>query len=162
VRKSITTYQKKEELSMKKREVSPIVKKTVQCILLLGGLLAVTATASADEKCFLCAAAEAVVCPKDGECFRGPVDKVNLPLFFKIDLEEKTAKSIKEGGEGRTSAIKSIMNADGVIVLQGMEMGMGWSLVLHESDGTMTLTSSKGDTGYVIFGACTSCLEGEE
>ena len=33
----------------------------------------------------ICSAAEAVSCSKDGECIRGPVDKVNLPLFFQVD-----------------------------------------------------------------------------
>lgn len=133
-----------------------IFKGTLLYLVCFFGLIGVAATAGAADKAMICAAAEAVVCPKDGECFRGSVDKVNLPLFFKIDAEGKKIFSLTEGGQIRTSGILSMNQENGVVVLQGAEVGSGWSIVIQDADGTMTLTSSKGDTGFIVFGACTS------
>ena len=134
-----------------------IFSKTALFLVCLYGLLVGAWDAAAEEnKPMICAAAEAVVCSKDGECFRGSVDKVNLPLFFKIDLEGKKIFSLTESGQIRTSPILSVSKDNGIVVLQGAEVGSGWSAVIQEVDGTMTLTTSKGDTGFIVFGACTS------
>ena len=133
-----------------------IFKKTLLIAMCLWGLIGLAVDSVAADKAMICAAAEAVVCSKDGECFRGSVDKVNLPLFFKIDLEGKKIFSLTEGGQIRTSPIVSVSKDNGVTILQGAENGSGWSMIIQDADGTTTLSSAKGDTGFIVYGACTT------
>ena len=141
---------------MKRGKCTLNFKKALLIVMCLWGLIGLVVDATADDKTMICAAAEAVVCSKDGECFRGSVDKVNLPLFFKIDLEGKKIFSLTEGGQIRTSPIVSVSKDNGVTILQGAENGSGWSMIIQEADGTTTLSSAKGDTGFIVYGACTT------
>jgi len=133
-----------------------IFRRSFLFLLCIIGFAGPAMRAAAEDKPMICAASEAIVCPKDAECFRGPVDRVNLPLFFKVDLEQKKIFSLTEDGQVRTSAIASMSKENGVLILQGAENGSGWSVVIHEADGTMTVTSAKGGEAFVVFGACTS------
>ena len=47
------------------------------------------------------------------------------------------------------------MHEAGELVLQGIENGLGWSLMINESDGQMTLTAAGDRLAFVVFGACT-------
>jgi len=142
---------------MKKEKGHLVFSGTLLCLVcIFFWLTGAAVQAAAEDKPMICAASEAIVCPKDAECFRGPVDRVNLPLFFKVDLEQKKIYSLTEGGQVRTSAITSVSKEKGVLILQGAEDGSGWSVVINEADGTMTVTSAKGEEAFVVFGACTS------
>jgi hypothetical protein len=43
---------------------------------------------------------------------------------------------------------------DGKLILQGVQNGKAWSMVITEATGKMTLTASDDQAGFVIFGAC--------
>ncbi|MFC1831986.1 hypothetical protein ACFL0S_08195 [Thermodesulfobacteriota bacterium] len=102
----------------------------------------------------ICSAAEAVSCSKDGECIRGPVDKVNLPLFFQVDVDNKKVVSLTEAGEVRTSPITGTQSMDGYTIVLGTDVDTGWSMIINEQKGIMTLGVATADTGFTVFGAC--------
>ena len=122
----------------------------VGCLAAFG----VAPAAAADPQPLLCAAAEAVVCPKDGACERGPVDRVNLPLFFRIDPGGSVVHSLTETGQRRTSPITGTTTAEGFTVYTGTDMTTGWSMVVDRSIGKMTLSLATPGAGYTVFGAC--------
>ncbi len=43
---------------------------------------------------------------------------------------------------------------DGILILQGVEDGKGWSMVITEANGKMALTAAGDQEAFVIFGAC--------
>jgi hypothetical protein len=102
----------------------------------------------------ICSSAEAVSCTKDGECLRGPVDKVNLPLFFQVDLNDNKVVSLTEAGELRTSPITGTQSMGGYTTVLGSDVDTGWSMIINEKTKLMTLTVATVDTGYTVFGAC--------
>lgn len=102
----------------------------------------------------ICSAAEAVSCSKDGECIRGPVDKVNLPLFFQVDADNKKVVSLTEAGEVRTSPITGTQSMDGYTIVLGTDVDTAWSMIINEQTGIMTLGVATADTGFTVFGAC--------
>jgi hypothetical protein len=120
------------------------------CLAAFGG----QPLAMADSQPLLCAAAEAVVCHKDGACERGPVDRVNLPLFFRIDPGSSVVHSLTEAGRRRTSPITGTTTADGITVYTGTDMTTGWTMVVDRSIGKMTLCLATPGAGYTVFGAC--------
>jgi hypothetical protein len=45
--------------------------------------------------------------------------------------------------------------SDTQILLQGMEIGYGWTLVLDQDSGKMTSTLVNREEVFVLFGSCT-------
>jgi len=102
----------------------------------------------------LCAVTGTVSCDSQGECVEGPAEAVNLPVFLELDVQKKVAKSVRAGGEQRTSEILSTHAEGGSLVLRGVDQGAGWSTTIGESDGRLTLSVSGGGIGYLAFGSC--------
>ena len=102
----------------------------------------------------LCAVTGTVSCDARGECIEGPAEAVNLPVFLKIDAQNKVAQSVRFGGEQRTSEILSMHKEDGSLALLGVDQGAGWSMTIGESDGQSVLSVSGAGMGYIAFGAC--------
>ena len=44
---------------------------------------------------------------------------------------------------------------EGNIILQGVENGRGWSIVISEETGKMSATVAGDEIGFIVFGACT-------
>lgn len=116
-----------------------------------------TMASSFDESVpLLCAVTDTVNCDSKGECVEGSAEAVNLPVFLKIDIANKSAQSVREDGEQRTSKIISVHQEADALVLLGVEDNGGWSAAIGEDSGKLTLTAAEEGIGYIIFGACTS------
>lgn len=104
----------------------------------------------------LCVFTSAAGCDSRSGCQGTPVEDLNMPQFFKVDIEKKTmtpvgvAQEIEAAWETR---IKNFERMDGKIFLQGIEV-RGWSMVICEETGKLTLTASGDDEAFVLFGAC--------
>jgi hypothetical protein len=48
-----------------------------------------------------------------------------------------------------------MVHIDGKLILQGIQGSKGWSMVITEATGKMTLTAADDQVGFVVFGACT-------
>ncbi len=83
--------------------------------------LTANATLAADDagmnKPLICAATEATQCQETETCVQGPATVFNLPVFFRINFQDKIAESIREGGERRTSRISKVEKNGGAIVI---------------------------------------------
>ena len=107
------------------------------------------------SKPLLCASAEVHECNPAADCTRGSVEDYNVPRFLRIDFDGKQIKATRPDGEERTTEIQNMAQADGELVLQGMQSGLAWSLAIVQDSGTMALSASGVDVVIAIFGACT-------
>lgn len=109
------------------------------------------------SKPLLCALMHAMECTQKEGCKEVSVEDVNLPEFLVIDFNKKTIESVEEGG--RVSAIDSIKEIEGKLILQGAEGGprggAGWAMAIQEGNGKFVLTASGDLVALVVFGACT-------
>ena len=109
------------------------------------------------SKPLLCAFTHAVECTQKEGCQEVSVEDLNLPEFLVIDFQKKTIASVEEGG--RVSAIDSIQEIEGKLILQGAEGGPrgggGWTMAIQEGNGEFVLTASGDLVALVVFGACT-------
>ena len=117
---------------------------------------AVSAGDIEEAKNLLCATIETFDCVPGGECLRGTAMNVNLPQFIRINFKEKKISGIRESGEVLTTKIENMARIDGRLILQGIQEGKAWSIVITEPAGKMTVTVSDDQAGFVIFGACTT------
>ena len=103
----------------------------------------------------LCALVETFECDGVQNCQSGTPEDVNIPQFLRIDFKNNMISGKQVGGEKRTTQISNTLKHDGRLILQGTQEGMGWSIVIMESTGKMTLTASGEEVGFAVFGACT-------
>jgi hypothetical protein len=103
----------------------------------------------------LCTASVATPCLDDGECETGPPWMWNIPQFIEIDLAEKMLRTTKASGENRSTAIKNLERADGLVFLQGVEMGRAFSFVITEETGLSSFAVARDGVTVGGFGACT-------
>jgi len=108
------------------------------------------------SKMLLCATIETFECVSGVECKWGTAQSINLPQFLKIDFKEKKISGTRENGEVLTTKIENMEHGNGKLVLQGTQNNKGWSMVINEIDGKMTITASDDQAGFVVFGACTT------
>ena len=131
--------------------------RVIVCLFILELFVAVSPAFAGDvfdgTKPLLCATIEALDCDPGTPCERGTPEVMGAPQFLRIDF----AKNEIAGPE-RTSKIRSLDKDDDQIVLQGYEIGLGWTLALDRTTGNMRITFARWDATFVVFGACTSHL----
>lgn len=103
----------------------------------------------------ICASIDTVQCDADGQCVSGTAAHVNLPQFFRVNFQEEIVRARRADGSERSSKIERLRHDAGHMILQGAEDGLGWSVLIDEVSGQMTITASGDGEAFVVFGACT-------
>ena len=76
---------------------------------------------------------------------------MGAPQFVRVDFEKNEIL-----GPKRTTKIRSIEKDDDQMVLQGYEIGLGWTFAIDRATGDMRITFAGGNSSFIIFGACTA------
>ena len=109
----------------------------------------------------ICATLEAVQCNRapgsSHACARGVAGEFDLPQFIRVDFANKMVTTTRETGMQKTSSFDSTTNANGHVILSGVDKsaGFGWTLVVEENTGRMTASAIGDEEGAMVFGACT-------
>jgi hypothetical protein len=103
----------------------------------------------------LCANTDTFECVPGQNCIADTPEGINLPRFFRIDFAANRAYGERANGEKTTAEITNQKVEEGRIVLQGVQNGNGWSVMIDQATGNMSLAVSANQVGFVIFGACT-------
>src|SRR5262245_29594486 len=111
-------------------------------------------TAMADDfdgsKPLLCATVEAHECAANESCTSGTPSKLGAPAFLRVNVAKKEI-----AGPQRSTPIKTIETTDEQLLLNGTELGLGWTLAIDRKTGAMTATMVDADAAHVLFGSCT-------
>ena len=104
----------------------------------------------------VCAAAEVQICVEYDTCYSAAPMDLGVPEFVVIDTNDKTISTTKSSSQNRSTTITSVQKVDGLIFLQGVEGGRGFSFVIDEDSGRMTVAVARDGIAVSVFGACTS------
>jgi hypothetical protein len=124
-------------------------------VLLVLASPAIWADDLADSNRFLCSPVQATVCFDDGECEIDLPWNLNIPEFIEVDLEARRLSTTAASGENRMTPIENVSRRDGLIVLQGFEMGRAFSWVISEETGQVTAAIASEGRAVSVFGSCT-------
>jgi hypothetical protein len=124
-------------------------------VLLVLASPAIWADDLADSNRFLCSPVQATVCFDDGECEIDLPWNLNIPEFIEVDLDGKRLSTTAASGENRMTPIENVRRRDGLIVLQGFEMGRAFSWVISEETGQVTAAIASEGRAVSVFGSCT-------
>ena len=139
----------RKELCMKKIKLMGLA---LLCLLITP--LSIAAGDFDGSKPLLCATIETFECGPGSDCYRGTAQRINVPQFLKINFKEKKISGTRESGEALTTKIESMESMDGNLILQGVQNGKAWSMVIMGTNGKTTLSVSGDQVGFVVFGAC--------
>ena len=132
----------------------------IHFLLALGVSLSFALSAGAGDisgaKKLICAPSLAIDCGADGECESGPPESIDFPRFVRVDLDKRVVLGEAADGNTRTSEILHVASSEGATILQGVQLGRGWSAVIERATGKLVVTASATDAAFVIFGACTT------
>src|SRR5262249_28935383 len=108
-----------------------MMSRGLKNIFLVLSVLAFPVVAAADDltgqQNFLCTAVQVSVCTDDGKCAAVMPWDVNVPQFLQVNLKDKKLSTTKASGENRSTPIRTLLNEDGFIFLQGVEAGRAFS-----------------------------------
>ena len=102
----------------------------------------------------LCAVTAISECTADGNCQRSqPQVGNNLPTFMRVDVKGKVLRA--DDGSGRKTDIKASSVVDDQLMLQGIENGKAWTMVVKSDTGRWGGSVVEDDGSFALFGACT-------
>lgn len=130
---------------------------TTAAFLLAASLpFAATADDFDGSKALTCASIYSAECNAgDQTCITGAPWMINFPVFIELDFDAKVASTTKLHESPRKSPISHVTKLKGGhLSLQGIDADFGWSMLIAQETGSMTLTIAGEYTGYIIFGAC--------
>ena len=101
----------------------------------------------------LCAVTAISQCTADGNCQRSqPQVGNNLPTFLRVDVKGKV---LRDDGSARKTDIKASSVVDDQLMLQGIENGKAWTMVIKSDTGRWGGSVVEDDGSFALFGACT-------
>jgi hypothetical protein len=105
---------------------------------------------------FICSTSRASACCDDGECASGSATELNIPQFIEVDMAAKRVSSTKASGNYRSSSVANAKRENGLILLQGMENGRAFSILINEKTGDLSAAvAGTYGCGVTAFGSCT-------
>ena len=129
--------------------------RIITSIILFGLFVAVSPAFAGDvfdgTKPLLCASIEALDCDAGVGCERGIPELMGAPQFLRVDFAKNEI-----AGPQRTTKIRSVEKDDDQIVLQGYEIGLGWTLAIDRLTGNARISFAGWNSAFIIFAACTS------
>jgi hypothetical protein len=137
------------------RRVGTWVALTAALILTTGAL----ADDLGDADSLLCSTGQAVVCSVEGICESAPSWILDIPQFIIVDLKARTLSTTPASGENRSTPVKNMERADGMILVQGIENGRAFSILIDERTGALTAAVARDSLTVSVFGACTPELQ---
>jgi hypothetical protein len=120
--------------------------------LALAGLLCAPAFAEGVDgrKRALCLTESLKDCVAGSDCLNGLPAEYGAPTSLRLDFANKQVL-----GEKQKSKIRDFENKDGQLLLQGRELGYGWTIAIEQKSGDMTLSLVNREGAFVLFGRCT-------
>jgi hypothetical protein len=102
----------------------------------------------------LCSVINAAEFSLEEGCFEGTAESFELPQFIRLDLKNNIISEVGENTKKRSSKIINLKRIDTKLILQGIENGRSWSVIVEEKTGKMSATASDEGIGFVVLGAC--------
>ena len=116
--------------------------------------LAPAAWALDSSKALICATMVTVECERGGNCITGPAEGVNLPTFLDVNTKRKRITGQRADGSELTTPIERQEKLGDLVILQGGQNAVGWTMSIAETTGHMTVTAAGEDVGFIVHGAC--------
>jgi hypothetical protein len=125
------------------------------CAILAGALPLPALAAGLDGTApVTCSIAETADCEPGENCIRDTPEAIDLPRLMRIDFAAKKVVSKLTGGGERTAEIGLQRVEEGKLLLQGIQRGHGWTAIIVQETGALSLAIAGEDGAVAAFGFC--------
>jgi hypothetical protein len=111
--------------------------------------------AAAQTAPLMCTLSTLRACDEIVGCTRVLQEEVNVPRFWKVDLDNKTISGTRPDGSVGSTTIQSMQARLLKVNIGGIENGRAWSATIGD-DGSLNIVASGEGFAFVGFGACTN------
>jgi hypothetical protein len=122
-------------------------------------LLAVAGSANAasladNDATLICAVVDLASCvPGDG-CKRETSDSINAPQLLTVDRKGHVVTAQRPDGALLSSNIDRITQEQDLLVYDGVQNGLSWTMTIAGANGHMSLSAIGDSEAYIVFGSC--------
>jgi hypothetical protein len=122
-------------------------------------LLAVAGSANAasladNDATLICAVVDLASCvPGDG-CKRETSDSINAPQLLTVDRKGHAVTAQRPDGALLSSNIDRITQEQDLLVYDGVQNGLSWTMTIAGANGHMSLSAIGDSEAYIVFGSC--------
>jgi hypothetical protein len=110
--------------------------------------------AESDTSSLLCSVINAAEYSLEEGCVEGTADSFDLPQFVRLDFKNNIISEVGESTQKRTSKIVNLKRIDTKLIMQGIENGRSWSVLVEEKTGKLSATVLDEGIGFVVLGYC--------
>jgi hypothetical protein len=102
------------------------------------------------SKPLICAPVVVMDCVVDEGCTKGTPSDMGAPAFMRIDFAKKLVI-----GPKRVTPIMFIDKNEKQVLLQGHELGFGWTMVV-DAEGRLITSMIDHSGAFLMYGSCTT------
>ena len=106
------------------------------------------------SKPFLCTLLDLNSCAAGAGCQAETPESVDIPRFLFVDAKRGTISGTRPGGKLLSTRIERMRTLGNLLVLEGAEAVLSWTVTVEQSSGRMSLSAAGDGVGFVLFGAC--------
>lgn len=132
----------------------PFARAMLAALLAIGPAATAAAAPFDGSKPFTCAVIDVASCAPGSDCTRDSAAADNLPQFLTIDVQQRRIAGERPDGEALSTTIDQVGQANDLLVLEGIQDELSWTLNIGRSNGRMSLAAIGDQVGFVVFGAC--------
>jgi len=110
---------------------------------------------AAQAGALMCTLSTLRACDEIVGCTRVLQEEVNVPRFWKVDLDKKTISGTRPDGSEGSTEIQTMQARLLKVNIGGIDNGRAWSATIGD-DGSLNIVASDEGFAFVGFGACTN------
>jgi len=115
------------------------------------------ATSLADnDATLICAVVDLASCVPGEGCERETSETINAPQLVTIDRKGHVITAQRPDGALLSSNIDRVTQEQDLIVFDGVQNGLSWTMTIAGSSGHMSLSAIGDGEAYTVFGSCES------
>ena len=107
-----------------------------------------------EAEILLCAVDGASVCDAEGACQPTSPEVVRFARFARINLKDREMRSVWPTELDRSTFIEQIIESEGLILMQGIDDQVAWTLNLEKPSGRFVAAASGRAAVFVLTGTC--------
>jgi hypothetical protein len=122
-------------------------------------LLAVAGSANAasladSDGTLICAVVDLASCGPGEGCTRETSESINAPQLLTVDRKAHVITAQRPDGALLSSNIDRATQEQGLLVLDGVQNGLSWTMTIAGGSGHMSLSAIGDSEAYTVFGSC--------
>jgi hypothetical protein len=122
-------------------------------------LLAATGGANAasladNDATLICAVVDLASCGPGEDCRRETSESINAPQLVTVDRKGHVITAQRPDGALLSSNIDRATQEQDLIVFDGVQNGLSWTMTIAGANGHMSLSAIGDSEAYMVFGSC--------